>query len=173
MRISNFLAMKDHFLVFNQTTQVHDEFYNTKILPPSGNSSTFSFVVSGTANTFVYNDTEETWNAHSAITAPLLFALVPRPPARDLGIVSTSNNVLSVTVIPREMVSLGIWGIVGNANTTEMVMLDHTNDIFQLNGTCGNVNKRNLETFDYLSTDQLINTDDISDDDLELNIEEI
>lgn len=170
MRISNFLAMKDHFLVFSQTTQIHDEFHNSQLLPPSGNSSTFSFVVSGTANVFAYNADKNTWNAHSSITAPLLFA---RPNTCSLGVVSTSNSVFSVTIIPREMVSSGMWGIAGNANTTEMVMLDHTNDIFQLNGHCGNVNKRNLETFDYLSTDQLINTDDISDDDLELNIEEI
>ena len=173
MRLSNFLATKEHFLVFNQTTQVHDEFYNTQILPPSGNSSTFSFVVSGTANTFVYNDTEKTWNAHSAITAPLLFALVPRPPARDLGIVSTSNNVLSVTVIPREVMSSGIWGIIENANTSEMVLIDETTDIFQLNGHCANVNKRDLETFDYITTEKLINTDDISDDDIDLNIDSV
>ena len=168
MRIVSMAVTQNHFIFVVKTSNISDEMYAAKN-KPQGNP--IGFIVSGSANAFISStgDTEGgSWNPYTTITAPHLHI---RSSNTLLGAVATSNDVLYLTVIPREDSILGEWGALNNANTNELFVIENNKQTIEIDENCEVRIRRGLNDFSVVSSETLINSyyTTISDDDINID----
>jgi hypothetical protein len=137
------IATKDHFLFIIKGTEVKDELYAAEEYP-AGNP--IGFLAQGSAVTFKKDSVEGSWIKYSGNhDAPNLHT---RSIHSLFGAVSETDDVVYVTVIPREGAVLGEWEKLNNANDEESIMIGSSDNTFQVGSQCNVEIYRDLNTFE-------------------------
>ena len=144
MRVVTMIATKDHFLFVIKNTEIKDELYAAEGYP-AGNPIGF-FAQGSAVSFFKSNGPESSWEKYvEPHDAPLLHT---RSVHSLFGAVSLTEDVVHITVIPREGAVLGEWKKLNNASEDEFTMIQNSDTTFQVGSQCNVELCRDLETFD-------------------------
>ena len=146
MRISTMIATKDHFLFVIKNTEATDELYAAEGYP-AGNP--IGFLAQGSAATFKKDDIDAPWTKYSDThhTAPNLHV---RSTHSLFGAVAQTDDIVYVTVIPREGALEGEWEKLNNASAEESLQIGSSASTFQVGEHCNIELCRDLITFDLI-----------------------
>jgi len=148
MRVSTMIATKDHFLFIIKNTEPKDELYAAEGYP-AGNP--IGFFAQGSAVTFNKSKIEDPWEKYiGSHSAPVLH---PRCIHSLFGAAAETDDVVYVTVIPREGAVLGEWEKLNNASDHEHTMIQSSDTTFQVGSQCNVELCRDLETFELIDLD--------------------
>jgi hypothetical protein len=137
------IVTKDHFLFIIKNTEIKDELYAAEGYP-AGNP--IGFLAQGSAVTFKKDSVEGSWIKYSGNhDAPNLHT---RSIKSLFGAVSLTDDVVYVTIIPREDALHGTPKQLNNASVDEELMIQNSNETFQVGSQCNIEIYRDLNTFD-------------------------
>ena len=139
MRNISMVSTKDHFLIIVSCDSAGEEIWSE----PTG--QVIGFLANGSFASFSGN--EESWSKHSDSSAPCIRT---RPADVSLGWVASSDGILNISVIPKELSVSGTWGNFTPllANTSELNTIEqNTNTAFVIAEQCFNTPKRDINTF--------------------------
>ena len=161
MRVSTMIATKDHFLFVIKSTQATDELYAAEDYP-AGNP--IGFLVQGCAATFNKENTDAPWVKYSDShhVAPILHV---RSIHSLFGAAAQTDDVIYVTVIPREGALEGEWEKLNNASAEESLQISSSDSTFQVGEHCNIELCRDLDTFDSIdppSEESILDEEDIT-----------
>ena len=156
MRVSTMIATKDHFLFVVKGTEVADELYAAEGYP-AGNP--IGFLAQGRAATFNKDDIEASWVKYSGTPhdAPILHI---RSMHSLFGAVAQTDDVVYVTVIPREGALEGEWQKLNNANEEESLQISSSDSTFQVGEHCNIELYRDLDTFELIDSSEDVPLDE-------------
>ncbi|HIB85248.1 MAG TPA: hypothetical protein EYO59_11825 [Chromatiaceae bacterium] len=142
------IATKDHFLFIIKNTEIKDELYAAEGYP-AGNP--IGFLAQGRAATFKKDSIEGPWIKYSeSHDAPNLHN---RSIKSLFGAVSLTDDIVYLTIIPRESAVLGEWEKLNNVSEDEHIMLQNSDTTFQVGSQCNVELCRDLETFGLVDLD--------------------
>lgn len=145
MRVSTMIATKDHFLFIVKSTEVKDELYAAEEYP-AGNP--IGFIAQGSAVAFKKETLNGPWEKYSnSHIAPILHT---RSINSLFGAIAETDNVVYVSIIPREDALYGAPQKINNANSDEELMIQNSNETFQIGEQCNVEIYRDLNTFDLI-----------------------
>lgn len=162
MRVSTMIATKNHFLFVVKNTDVNDELYAAEEYP-AGNP--IGFFADGTAATFEKETPEGPWTKYaSEHTAPILHT---RSINSLFGAVAATDDVVYISIIPREDATSGEWGRLSNASQEESVIIETAENTFQIGEHCNIELCRDLNTFEMIEPGEIL----LDDSDITLTFE--
>ncbi|HIB88312.1 TPA: hypothetical protein EYO57_14125 [Candidatus Poribacteria bacterium] len=154
------IATKDHFLFIIKSTQATDELYAAEGYP-AGNP--IGFLAQGVAVTFKKEDIDAPWTKYSDThhVAPNLHV---RSIHSLFGAAAQTDNIVYVTVIPREGALEGEWEKLNNASAEESLQIGSSEFTFQVGEHCNIELCRDLDTFESIDPPEeaLLNEEDIT-----------
>ena len=177
MRHSKFLATKNHFIMVAASNEVGDELWAGHLEnklegfnPVTTNA--LGFLVKGSVNTFINTSEEsEDWNYYRSGAAPLMLL---KNNFIDFGLVSTSNNTLFGSILPKESIFNTHNNVVlkDNVDDRERYMIEsQTEESRSIRKKCKSYTKRDVNTFKGIDQEPL-NINVIPDSEIEVEIEE-
>lgn len=162
MRISTMIATKDHFLFVVKNTRAGDELY-AAAGPPAGNP--IGFLAQGCAATFKKEDEDSPWtNLYSDTPHHVAPILHIRSIHSLFGAASQTDDVVYVSIIPREGALQGEWKKLNNANIEEFLQIENSDSTFQIGQHCNIELCRDLDTFELVdeSSEEVLLDEDIT-----------
>lgn len=150
------IVTEHHFLFIAKSTRKQDLLFEPQALP---NGNPIGFLVSGSANTFTA-DTDFNWSPYTAADAPVLHT---RSSHGLFGAVASSDEVLYVSIVPREDSVKGTWATLNNATVDELDKIKNTQTSFLLELTCSSNLFKDLNTFETIPESEVINIIDESE----------
>jgi hypothetical protein len=137
------IATKNHFLFIVKGTEVKDELYAAEGYP-AGNP--IGFFAQGSAVAFKKETLNGSWEKYSERhIAPILHI---RSINSLFGATAETDDVVYVTIIPREDALHGTPKQLNNASVDEELMIQNSNETFQVGSQCNIEIYRDLNTFD-------------------------
>jgi len=144
------IATKDHFLFIVKSTEVKDELYAAEEFP-AGNP--IGFFAEGSATTFKKGSLDDPWEKYAAgHAAPILHT---RSINSLFGAAAETDDVIYVSIIPREDALHGAPKKINNASADEEIMIQNSDETFQVGAQCNVEIYRDLDTFDLTEADDV------------------
>ena len=145
------IATKNHFLFIVKNTEIKDELYAAEGYPV-GNP--IGFFAQGSAATFKKGSLEESWEKYSGShVAPILHT---RSIHSLFGAVAETDDVVYVSIIPREDALHGSPKKINNANADEELMIQNSDETFQVGKQCNVEMYRDLDTFNIINLNPIL-----------------
>ena len=143
MRVSTMIATKDHFLFIVKSTETKDELYAAEEYP-AGNP--IGFIAQGSAVAFKKETLNSPWEKYSdSHIAPILHT---RSINSLFGAAAETDDVVYVSIIPREGALQGEWKKLNNASIEEFLQIENSDSTFQIGQHCNIELCRDLDTFE-------------------------
>ena len=108
MRQNRFIATKDHLILLAASNEIGDELWAGSLEYKERESfqvqttNAIGFLVRGTVNTFINtSNTGESWTPYTSASQPLM---IISDNFIDFGLVSTADNTLFGSLIPKELI---------------------------------------------------------------------
>lgn len=177
MRQNKFIATKDHFILIAASNEIGDELwagnleYRDRESFQVQTTNAIGFLARGTVNTFINtSNTGESWIPYTSASHPLMLI---RENFTDFGLVSTSNNTLFGSLIPKEMIFSGQNNLVvgENLDYDEEHLIKTTDHSVDVRRKCKVYQKRDVNTFEGIEQEPL-NINVIPDSDIQVEVEE-
>ena len=177
MRQNKFIATKDHFILIAASNEIGDELwaghleYRERQAFHVQTTNALGFLVRGAVNTFINtSNTTPSWIPYASASYPLMLI---RENFTDFGLVSTSNNTLFGSLIPKEMIFSGQnERLIGeNLDQYEEHVIKTTDQSVDVRRKCKVYQKRDVNTFEGIEQEPL-NINVIPDSDIQVEVEE-
>lgn len=177
MRQNRFIATKDHLILLAASNEIGDELwagsleYRERESFQVQTTNAIGFLVRGTVNTFINtSNTGESWTPYTSASQPLM---IIRDNFIDFGLVSTADNTLFGSLIPKELIFSSQNGVVvgENLDQYEEHVIKSTDQTVDVRRKCKVYQKRDVNTFEGIDQEPL-NINAISDSDIQVEVEE-
>jgi len=150
MRVSTMIATKDHFLFIVKSTETKDELYAAEEYP-AGNP--IGFIAQGSAVAFKKETLNSPWEKYGdSHIAPILHT---RSINSLFGATAEADNVIYLSIIPREDALHGAPKKINNASADEELMIQNSDETFQVGEQCNVEIYRDLNTFDVIDLESV------------------